>query len=452
MLKIEKNIYTVNQITGLIKQSIAGGLPSRLHVSGQLTNWRPHQSGHCYFALKASDTVLPCVMWNSNTKKIKFDPENGTEVILNGYVDVYPPQGKYQFYADSMTPAGRGQLQILFEQMVQKLQTEGLFDDSHKKPLPKWPMNIGVLTSKSGAAIGDICDGISQRWPCAKLFLAPAPVQGASAAGKIAKLIDSLNQQNDKLDLDILIVARGGGSMEDMWCFNEEIVVRAISKSKIPIITAIGHEIDTTIADLVADKRASTPTKAAVIAVPDIKEVLSDIGQKETRLKNTAISKVTLASQTLQIITASTIFKNPATIFQNKAQQIDQIQNNFIFLTSQIINSAKNRLNNYQLKIQQIEPHKLLKDKTVELNNITVNIKTATANLIADSWVKISAAKNKLSAMNPNRVLQRGYSITINKATNKIITTTSDVKIGSLLTTNLADGQIQSKVTSQSKP
>ncbi len=240
-------IYTVSQVNLLIKEILENNLPGWLTITGEITDWKQHHSGHCYFSLKDEQSVLPCVLWKSNFSKIKFQPENGLAVIAEGYIGVYSPQGKYQFYVESMIPAGVGALQLAFEQMVKKLQAQGLFEDVHKKPIPAYPERIGILTSESGAAVHDIVDSIRHRWPCVKLFLYPVPVQGEGAAEQIAAAIRDINRRNKKLRLDVLIVGRGGGSLEDLWAFNEEVLAWAIFDSKIPIISAVGHEIDVTV-------------------------------------------------------------------------------------------------------------------------------------------------------------------------------------------------------------
>jgi exodeoxyribonuclease VII large subunit len=247
-------IYTVSQINTLIKVALEESLPSRLRVRGEISDWKHHTSGHCYFSLKDENAILPCVMWASRFASVKFG-------------------GKYQLYVDKLEPEGVGALQLAFEQMYKRLKAEGLFEEKYKKPLPEYPMRVGILTSESGAAVHDIVDSVFNRWPCARLFLYPVPVQGEGAAEEIATAIRDINRRNEKLNLDVLIAGRGGGSLEDLWAFNEEVLARAIFDSAIPIISAVGHEVDTTVADLVADARASTPTKAGVTAVPDVREV-----------------------------------------------------------------------------------------------------------------------------------------------------------------------------------
>jgi len=324
MAQKQRKVYTVQQINALIKMTLEQNLPARLTVTGQISDWKRHSSGHCYFSLKDNDGILPCVMWSSKAKSIKFSPENGISALATGHIDLYSPQGKFQFYVDSLKESGIGDLQLAFEKMYERLKEQGLFSDDHKKLLPAYPMRIGLVTSPTGAAVMDIADSIYNRWPCARLFISPVPVQGPGAAEKIASAIRDVNARSDKLGLDVLIVGRGGGSQEDLWSFNEEVVARAIFDSQLPIISAIGHEVDTTIADLVADARASTPTKAGVIAVPDMNDVLEKISRLAGQLAMTAQSSLSLSAQRLETVQTESLFKYPRRIIDIALQRIDQ--------------------------------------------------------------------------------------------------------------------------------
>ncbi|PKL43544.1 MAG: exodeoxyribonuclease VII large subunit [Planctomycetes bacterium HGW-Planctomycetes-1] len=396
-------IYTVSQITSLIKVSLEETLPGRLTITGEISGFKRHSSGHCYFDLKDEDAVLPAVIWKSDFAKLKFKPENGLAVLAKGHIDVYPPQGKYQFYADTLAPAGMGALQLAFEQMKNKLAAEGLFDEAHKKPLPKFPFKIGVLTSKSGAALHDIVDSIYNRWPAAKLLFYDVPVQGEGAAEKIASAIKNINNRNAVLRLDVIIVGRGGGSMEDLWAFNEEAVARAIYNSKIPVISAVGHEVDFTISDLVADARASTPTKAGVIAVPDIKEVLNRIDSAGKRIKADAESAIKLSAQKLKTILAAVLFRNPLLIVQNREQLLDEIENNLPQKADRLLSAVK---------------------------------------------LQIETLAAKLTACNPKSVLNRGYSITKIAVTGKIAKSVAEININDIIITEFKDEKmIESRVT-----
>ena len=418
-------IYTVSQVNSLIKEILENNLPSRLTITGEITNWTVARSGHAYFDLKDENALLPCVCWRSSLGKIKFEPENGLAVIAKGHIEVYSPHGKYQFYVDSMQPAGIGALQLAFEQMVKRLREQGLFDAEHKKPLPAYPQRIGILTSESGAAVHDIQDNIHNRWPPAKLFLYPVPVQGEGAASQIAAAIRDINRRSRQLKLDILIVGRGGGSLEDLWAFNEEVLARAIFDSKIPIISAVGHEIDTTIADLVADARASTPTKAGVVAVPNMQDVLENMDNLKERLKSHL--KFTVHSS---------------------QQQSDELCFRLQSSVKHLLANTRNILYVIAEQIRKIEPHRLLRTKALDVVNLKNRISEAIKAITNNCNLKLTARTNRLAALNPKSILQRGYSITTKKKTGSLVKRPEDVKTSDCLITELADEKyIESKVT-----
>ncbi len=441
-------IYSVSQINSLIKVALEEKLPPRLIVRGEISDWKHHSSGHCYFSLKDEGGILPCVMWASSFKKNKFSPEDGMEVLASGHIDVYTVGGKYQLYVDKLDPAGVGALQLAFEQMVKKLREEGLFDEEHKKPLPSYPMRIGILTSESGAALHDITDSIHSRWPCAKLFFYPVPVQGEGAAGKIASALRDVNRRNKRLKLDVLIVGRGGGSLEDLWAFNEEVLARAIFDSTIPVISAVGHEVDTTIADFVADARASTPTKAGVVAVPDMKEVRDRLTAVKQHLKNQLIARMKHAAQDLRIILASSVFRNPLSLVRNGEQQVDDLATDLAEAVKTLLMDAREILSVGYERIVRIEPHRLLGQKTIELNGWQSRTNTSMSTVINKYRMQLTAQTNRLEALNPKSVLHRGYSITTNKKTGMLIKSAKDVKAGDEMITELAEENlIESKVT-----
>jgi exodeoxyribonuclease VII large subunit len=420
-----KKIYTVSELNSLIKGILENNLPSRLTVTGEITDFKVHQSGHCYFSLKDENALMPCVMWRSNFRKVKFQPANGLAALVTGYVDVYLPGGKYQLYAERLDPAGVGALQLAFEQMVRKLQADGLFEDKYKKPLPPYPERIGILTSESGAAIADIQNSIHNRWPPVKLFLYPVPVQGQGAAEKIATAVRDLNRRNNKLKLNLLIVGRGGGSLEDLWAFNEEVLARAIFDSKIPIISAVGHEIDTTIADLIADARASTPTKAGVVAVPDTRDVLEQLAYRQERLQ----SKV-------------------KSLLHNSQQQSDELLMRLSSSVRQLLAEAQARLYSIDEQVRKIEPHRLLRNKILDLNNLSSRAKAAAKDIVDKARLQLTAQTSLLTGLNPKSVLQRGYSITTNKETGRLVKRPQDIQVQDYLITELAsENFIESKVT-----
>jgi exodeoxyribonuclease VII large subunit len=447
-MKKRTQIYTVSQVNSLIKVALEENLPSRLIVRGEISDFKHHTSGHCYFSLKDQSGVLPCVMWASKFRSVKFSPEDGMAVLATGHIDVYTVGGKYQLYVDKLEPEGVGALQLAFEQMVRKLQREGLFDDAHKKALPVYPERIGILTSESGAAVHDIIDSIHHRWPCVKLFFYPVPVQGEGSAEKIAAALRDINRRNIELKLDVLIVGRGGGSLEDLWAFNEEVLARAIFDSIIPVISAVGHEVDVTVADLVADARASTPTKAGVVAVPDMQEVLGQLVGMERRLTGQTKARVKLAQQKLEIILANAVFRNPLLLVQNAQQQLDELSADLAETVKELLAEMREKLSAAYEQIVRIEPHRLLGSKTVELNNWRYRSDKGIRAIINNCRMQLTAQANRLAGLNPKSVLQRGYSITTSKKTGSLVKTLEDVRIGDRLITELADENlIESKVT-----
>jgi len=447
-MKKRTQIYTVSQVNSLIKVALEENLPSRLIIRGEISDFKHHTSGHCYFSLKDESGILPCVMWASKFRNVKFSPEDGMAVLATGHIDVYTVGGKYQLYVDKLEPEGVGALQLAFEQMVKKLQAEGLFDDVHKKPIPTYPERIGILTSESGAAVHDIIDSIHHRWPCVKLFFYPVPVQGEGVAGKIAAALRDINSRNKKLKLDVLIVGRGGGALEDLWAFNEEVLARAIFNSKIPVISAVGHEVDVTVADFVADARASTPTKAGVVAVPDMQEVLGQLVGMEHRLAGQTKARVKLAQQKLEIILANAVFRNPLLLVQNSRQQLDELSAELAETTKELLAGGREKLSAAYERIVRIEPHRLLGNKTAELNDWQYKSDKGIRVIINNCRIQLTAQANRLAGLNPKSVLQRGYSITTNKKTGSLVKTLEDVRIGEHLITELTnENLIESKVT-----
>ncbi len=411
----------------LIKTVLETQLPAMLVVKGQISDWKIHSSGHCYFSLKDENSILQAAIWKPNIARVKFRPENGLEVLATGFIDVYMPRGNYKLIVEELIPAGIGALQLAFEQMVKKLQAEGLFDEKYKKALPPYPERIALLTSETGAAVHDIQESIHSRWPCVKLFLYPVPVQGEGAAKKIANALRDINKRNKQLRIDILIVGRGGGSLEDLWAFNEEVLARAIFDSEIPVISAVGHEVDTTIADFVADVRASTPTKAGVAAVPDMQELLGQLTYYHKRLDSDLLLLV-----------------------NNSQQQLDESSADLSMAIKHLLTEARNNLSQLYEQIVRIEPHRLLGTQKLELNNL-INRSTASArNIIYRLQIQLAAAENRLKGLDPRAVLRRGYSITKSQKNGLLVGKLEDIQVGDYLITELAgENFIESWVTNK---
>ena len=290
-------------------------------VKGEISNFKAHSSGHLYFSIKDESGKINAIMFSSSAKKLNFIPADGVKVLIIGRISVYEATGGYQIYVSDMQEDGMGNLYIAFEKLKKQLQSEGLFDETHKKKIPKYPSKIGVITANTGAAIKDILSTIKRRYKIAEVILFPSLVQGENAASDIVRNIKLASNY----DLDVLIVGRGGGSIEDLWPFNEEIVARAIYECPIPIISAVGHEVDYTIADFVADLRAPTPTGAAEMAVPNMSDLVSHITQMKIRLNENIIKKINIEKLRLDSFKNSYILKNPLIIYENKKQKLDMI-------------------------------------------------------------------------------------------------------------------------------
>ena len=411
---------SVNQLTKYIKYKIDNDVNlNEVYLKGEISNFKAHSRGHYYFTIKDEKSRISAIMFASNTKSVKFEPVDGMKVLVKGRISVFETTGNYQIYVEEMLEDGIGNLYIAYEQLKKDLEKKGLFDVSKKKEIPKIPNRVGVVTAPTGAAIKDIISTIKRRWPICEIILFSALVQGEDAHKTIVDQIKNAENFN----IDTLIVGRGGGSIEDLWPFNEEDVAIAIYESNIPIISAVGHEIDFTIADYVADLRAPTPTGAAELAVPDKNEMIKYIYNLDTRINKQIINLVTINKNNLNKIKKNYIFINPMSIYQTKEMIFDSINERLKYsLTNLIHLKEKDYINIISKSIILKDPSKLLdKSKNKYINIIS-----------------------KLDALSPLKTLQRGYTIT--KKNNKVITTIKDIKKGDILSIEFKDGNINSEV------
>ena len=397
MYSVSPTVYSVTELNNYVKRILDNdeNLKS-VFVTGEISNFKNHYSGHMYMTIKDEGGAIKAVMFSSYASRLKFVPENGMKVIIFGSVSLYNKDGSYQLYITDMQPDGVGALNLAYEQLKEKLQNEGLFSTEHKKPIPQFPEKIGVMTAPDGAAVRDIFSVLKRRYPVAEIVFCPVAVQGASAAPEIAKAITLFNEQKAA---DVLIVGRGGGSLEDLWAFNEEIVARAIFQSQIPVISAVGHETDFTIADFVADLRAPTPSAAAELAVPDIFELKSDLLGLKQHL--------------------SVLMRN-------------------------LVESEKEKVENIQKQVTILSPANKIKNSRQELSNLyekAVNLVTLKIN---DEKTKISLLSSKLNALSPLNVLSRGYSISYNN--DLPIKSVNDVKSGDNIKIRVTDGEFFAEV------
>jgi exodeoxyribonuclease VII large subunit len=347
-------LLTVSELTNQIKQSLEENF-SQINIVGEISNFKAHISGHWYFNLKDSGAVINCTMWKGLNSYVFFTPQDGMKIIVSGRITVYPPRGNYQLDVRSMKPAGVGELQAAFELLKQKLSAEGLFDEQYKKQIPVFPQKIGIVTAIGGAAFKDMISVAKRRFPLVELVIASSQVQGSGAAETIAESIRLLNKEKD---IDVIIVGRGGGSIEDLWAFNEEIVAREIFKSRIPIITGIGHEIDFTIADFVADLRAATPTAAMEIATPDKTDLINFINDFSIDSSQNLTRIITESKSKVNNIVNSYGFRIPMDIVRRKSQETDNFTYRLIQNINRKLMMTGNRLS---LLAKQIEAHDIQK-------------------------------------------------------------------------------------------
>ena len=420
---MEDKYISVTQLTRYIKYKIDNDTNlNKVYLRGEISNFKAHTRGHLYFTIKDEGSRINAVMFQSQASKINFPIEDGMKVLVTGRISVYEATGGYQIYVDEILVDGLGNLYLEYEKLKKKLATEGLFDDSKKKPIPRFPERIGIITAPTGAAIRDILTTIKNRWPICETILLPSLVQGREAAPDIVRQIQAAEDYN----LDVLIVGRGGGSIEDMWCFNEEIVARAIYNCTIPVISAVGHEIDTTIADYVADMRAPTPTGAAERAVPNKDDIFRYINQVNLRLNNSIIKIVSDRRKKLDSLRDSYILKNPISIYQIKEQKFDNLFEKLNLVMSRRLKDSRNIL---EVNVEKI---KVLTDKLYE------NKKHTYLNYL-----------NKLEVLNPLLTIKRGYSIT--KIEDKVVSSIKNIKKNDKLTVTLNDGTINGIVESTNK-
>ncbi len=347
-----KKFFTITEVTKLIKSSIEDNFAG-IWLSGEVSNVRKPSSGHIYLTLKDKNAQLQAVIFRSVGNRIKFDLKDGTEVLVYGSITVYEPRGQYQIIVESVEPKGVGALQLAFQQLKSKLQKEGLFDLERKRPLPFFPQKIAIVTSSTGAAVQDMVNIINRRCPGVMIVLYPVKVQGDGAAEEIAGAVDDINQLKD---VEVVIVGRGGGSIEDLWAFNEEVVARSIFKSKIPVISAVGHETDVTISDFVADRRALTPSEAGEIVVPRIDILVDSLNIVKERLNRSLQKQLLVAKNKLQMVANSFAFRKPLDRVHNLQQELDDIVQKMSSKLRHALEMEKEKLSNVGGKLESLSP------------------------------------------------------------------------------------------------
>lgn len=413
---MNKEYLTVSQLTKYIKYKLDNDVNLReVYLKGEISNFKAHTRGHFYFTIKDEGSRINAVMFASSASKVKFTPEDGMKILVTGRISVYEATGGYQIYVNEMMEDGVGNLYVAFEQLKKKLASEGLFDDRYKKAIPKIPERVGVITAPTGAAIRDIISTINRRFPLTEVILLPSLVQGEVAKEDIVRQIKRAENYN----LDVLIVGRGGGSIEDLWAFNEEIVARAIFECPIPVISAVGHEIDFTIADFVADLRAPTPTGAAEVAVPNKTDVINYLNQLSLRSRKAIGNILELKKKRLDNIRGNYILNNPLDLYSAKIQKLD-------YLTESLVKNYKNIIDKEKIKLNNIKTRPLFSNPLVILDK---------------TKQKYALLIGKLDALSPLKTLERGYGII--KIGAKAVTSIKDLKKDDLINIELKDGSME---------
>ncbi len=394
----QSTTVTVSQLNEYIKM-LLDSQPTlhRIYVRGEISNFKEYSSGHMYFTLKDEDSLIRAVMFRGHAARLKFRPENGMKVVICGNVSVYPRDGQYQLYAESIDPDGVGALYLAFEQLKAKLAEEGLFDESYKQPLPAFPSRVGIVTSPSGAAVKDMINVAGRRYPSAELVIYPSAVQGSEA---VPQLISGINYFSNTRSVDVVIIGRGGGSLEDLWAFNNEQLARAISACRVPVISAVGHETDFTICDFVADRRAPTPSAAAELAVPDTSELRYKISSLTDRYAAQLMNRISQSRRQLELIAGSRALSDPDTILNDRLVRLDRTLDAL--------------------------------DRAIEAKS---SAKRSDLREIAAS----------LSALDPLAVLSRGYGA-VTDAKGKIVKSVADLDIGQEIYVRLSDGHAVAEI------
>lgn len=415
----------------------------RVYLTGEISNFRLRPT-HQYFSLKDENAIISATMFQSAFKKIQFRPEEGMKVLVIGKVSVFEKSGQYQINIEHMEPDGVGALYLAYEQLKKKLEAEGLFS-LPKKPIPQFPKKIAILTSESGAVIQDIQTTVARRFPIVQLVLYPTVVQGVHAVNSILKNLDLVEQE----DYDVVIIGRGGGSIEDLWAFNEEPVVRRVAELSIPVISSVGHETDTTLIDFVSDMRAATPTAAAEIATPVLMEIHQQLRNLQTRLEQALSRQLQIKRERMQALANASIFQNPERIYQVYQQRVDQLEMRLQQMMQQSVQHKRQQLVKYQHRLELGSPSRRVQTEKQALQYLAKRLEQAQVQLMKDKKQQFQRAIQQLDLLSPLKIMNRGYGILQQEET--IIKSVDQLEVNQELTIQLVDGTVRSKVTSIEK-
>jgi exodeoxyribonuclease VII large subunit len=434
----ERDIYSVSRLNQEARLLLEQGFP-RIWLAGELSNVSRPSSGHLYFTLKDARAQIRAAMFRSRNQAIRFRPEEGLQVLVRGRISLYEPRGDYQLIVDQMEKAGDGALRRAFEELKRKLDAEGLFDATRKQPLPVLPGRIGVITSPSGAAVRDVMSVLRRRFPAIPVLIYPVPVQGKEAGGEIANAIRLASR---RADCDVLILTRGGGSLEDLWPFNEEVVARAIHDCRVPLVSAVGHEIDFTIADFVADRRAATPSAAAELVVPDQLEWLARLTQLSARLENRLRQMLSDDQRRMAWLEQRLQQLHPGQYLRQQAQRLDELEQRARLLIEIKFNRLQYSLKELNERLQRHSPRQLLGRLQLQQDLLAQRLGTAVLGLLAEKRRRLELACRSLDTISPLATLQRGYAIVSQLPERRILRQAASVKAGDRVEARLAEGTL----------
>jgi len=437
-------LLTVSELTRHIRSNLEQQFPS-VWVEGEISNLRCPSSGHQYFTLKDQASQVRAVLFRRQADRLKFALQDGLEVLVFGRLSVYEPRGDYQLLLEAVEPKGIGELQLAFMQLKAKLEAEGVFHESRKRPLPAFPERIGVVTSPVGAAIHDLLTILHRRWPRAQIVIAPVAVQGGEAAGQIARAIQTFNQLSSQVGkIDVLIVGRGGGSLEDLWAFNEERVVRAIVASRIPIVSAVGHETDVTLADLTADCRAPTPSAAAELVTPDCRVVKEQVSTHRTRLERSF--KNVIAVLTVRVQEVSRRLPEPRLMIAHFVQRVDELERQVYQKIQHWCRNIQLQLLQHQSVIWEANPLSTIHRKQGRVTELNRYLVQGMQNSVLLRRHQTKLSISQLHQLSPLAVLARGYSIVKNIRDGKVLTNSTDTEVGAEVQATLSEGELVCRV------
>ncbi|HCG7156909.1 TPA: exodeoxyribonuclease VII large subunit [Vibrio parahaemolyticus] len=440
--KTNQNIFTVSRLNAEVRLLLENEM-GIVWLVGEISNFSAPVSGHWYLTLKDSRAQVKCAMFRGNNRRVTFKPANGNQVLVKARLSLYEPRGDYQLIIESMQPEGDGRLQQEFEELKMKLAAEGLFAQTNKLPLPEHPKRVGIITSKTGAALYDILDVLKRRDPSLPVVIYPTMVQGDDAAIQIAQAIGRANSRNE---CDVLIVGRGGGSLEDLWCFNNEILARTIAASQIPIISAVGHEVDMTIADFVADVRAPTPSAAAELVSRDNSHKDQSLVAKQHKLASAMRYYLAQQKQQSAQLLHRLERQHPSYQLQRQSQQLDELDMRLRRAMQRFIDTRQQAVERKYHRLQLNSPIKHLAQQKSRLERVEHKLMDAMDRKLLTMRHQLAIAAEKLDTVSPLATLKRGYSITQTDQ-GKVVTSADDVKTGDLLVTRLANGEIHSTVS-----